>query len=485
MSSTLSFDAQDLPDVEYAGPAPQGKRKQRDPRTALQWAHLPMIITVAVNAVFLVAHWVPEFGRFPGHAWLFDQLGPLASTALTSQGQPVADVQVGRGPLIPTFLLLASLPLPALFRARQWQLRLVVPALLGYLGAMGTVVTALSLLARGQFLGSLVGVLLMVAWVAAVGVTVYRLIWAPTDSLPPRSSHVLWLVVLVALLHPLAIALGRLIFAPELREAAAELLASGQDSLQYAALITPANVAVYLSGVAVVLVGWAWYMLVPPWQPVRTPWVRSSAGGRPPATLGPRLLILGISVVVLAVTGAIASSAGAARAQQIALGSPADDLALICASWTRQQDKLPAQTVALSGSGCNTVTSFSGYAQTAQRQLTDTFSPVRAETPEGASIKGRVVAAQYGPMVVVASDDGAEFGSAPDQLQGIRVADGQRVWTFRCDDDGDLKVRFAGADAGDDPTSGRVTEFAEQPSVVAACSNTTVSLNPQTGKKLD
>ncbi len=484
MSSTLSFDAQDLPDVEYAGPAPQGKRRPRDPRTALQWAHLPMIIAVAANAVFFVAHWVPEFGRFPGHAWLFNQLGPLASTALTSQGQPVADVQIGRGALIPTYLLLASLPLPALFRARQWQLRLVVPALLGYLGAMGTVVTMLSLLARGQFLGSLLGVLAMVAWVAAVGVTVYRLIWAPTDNLPPRSTRVLWLVVLVALLHPLAIAIGRRLFAPELRDAAAELLASGQESLQYAALITPANVAVYFSGVAVVLVAWAWYMMVPPWQPIRTPWVRPTKDDKPPATLGPRLLILGISVAVLAVTGAIASSAGQARAQQIALGSPADDLALTCASWTRQPEKLAAQTVALSGSGCNTVTSFSGYAQTAQRQLSEQFSPVRAETPDGVAIKGRVVAAQYGTMVVVASHDGSGFGSAPDQLQGIRVADGERVWTFRCDDDGDLSLRFAGADAGDDPTAGRVTEFVEEPSVVARCSNTTVSLNPQTGKKI-
>jgi outer membrane protein assembly factor BamB len=84
----------------------------------------------------------------------------------------------------------------------------------------------------------------------------------------------------------------------------------------------------------------------------------------------------------------------------------------------------------------------------------------------------------------VASNDGAGFGSAPDQLQGIRMVDGQRVWTFRCDDDGDLALRFAGADAGDDPTAGRVTEFAEQPSVVVRCSNTTVSLNPQTGKQL-
>ena len=130
------------------------------------------------------------------------------------------------------------------------------------------------------------------------------------------------------------------------------------------------------------------------------------------------------------------------------------------------------------------MTAFSGFAQSAQHQLSEQFSPVRAKTPDGTSIKGRVVAAQYGPVVIMASSDGEGYGGAPDQLQGVRVADGQRLWTFRCDDDGDLSLRFAGADAGDDPTAGRVTEFVEKPSVVAVCSNATVSLNPQTGKQL-
>jgi len=95
-----------------------------------------------------------------------------------------------------------------------------------------------------------------------------------------------------------------------------------------------------------------------------------------------------------------------------------------------------------------------------------------------------VVAAQYGPIVVAASTSEEGFSANPDQLQGLRVVDGQRIWTFRCDDDGAMQLRFAGADLGDDPGAGRITEFAEQPSIVAACSNTTVSINPQTGKKL-
>lgn len=483
MSSTLSFDAKDLPDVEYSGR--QESRRTSDPRTALQWAYLPMIITVLVNAIFFVAYWVPEFARFPGHSWIFDQLAPLASTSLTSQGQPITQVQVGRGSLIPTFLLLASLALPALFRARAWQLRLVIPALFGYLAAMGLVISALGLLARGQFLGSFLGLTLMAAWVAAVGITVYRLIWVNTDELPRRPTRVLWIVVLVALLYPLPLAIGRRIFAPEMRTAAAELINSGQDALQYAALITPATVAVYLSGVAVVVVGWAWYMLVPPWQPIRTPWVRRKNPDKAPGLLGPRLLILGVSVVVLAVTGSMASYGGQSRAQQIAVGSPVDDLALTCASWAQQPKDKPAQTVALSGAGCTTVTAFSGFAQIGQHKLDEQFSPVRAKTTDDSTIKGRVVAAQYGPVVVVASTSSEGYSSAPDQLQGIRVADGQRVWTFRCDDDGDLKLRFAGADLGEDPAAGRVTEFAEKSSVVAQCSNATVSLDPQTGKELD
>lgn len=483
MSSTLSFDAQDLPDVEYSGRTES--RRHRDPRTALQWAYLPMIISVLVNAIFFVAYWVPEFARFPGHSWLFDQLAPLASTSLTSQGHPITQVQVGRGSMIPTFLLLASLALPALFRARIWQLRLVVPALFGYLGAMGLVVSALSLLARGQFLGSFLGLASMTAWVVAVGVTVYRLIWVNTDELPRRPRRVLWIVVLAAVLYPLPLAIGRRIFAPEMQAAATELINSGQDALQYAALVTPASIAVYLSGVAVLVVGWGWYMLIPPWQPIRTPWVRKRNPDKPPALLGPRLLVLGVSVALLAVTGSMASYAGQSRAQQIAVGSPVDDLALTCASWTQQPKGKPAQTVALSGADCNTVTAFSGFAQVGQQKLGEQFSPVRAKTTDDSTIKGRVVAAQYGPVVVVASTSGQGYSTAPDQLQGFRVADGQRVWTFRCDDDGDLKLRFAGADLGDDPATGRVTEFAEKASVVAQCSNATVSLNPQNGKELD
>ncbi|MDN5762657.1 MAG: hypothetical protein L0H41_10120 [Microlunatus sp.] len=482
MSSTLSFDAQNLPDVEYSGAPAAGRGKGRDPHTALRWAHVPMIISIVANAAFLVVYWVPEFGRFPGHEWLLNQLAPLASSTLTSQGQSVTAFQEGRGALIPTFLLLASLPLPALFRARQWQLRLVLPAVLGYVGGIGLIVTVLGLLARQQFLETVVGVVLMAGWVAAVGITVFRLIWVNADDLPRRPKRVGWIVVLIALLHPIPIALGRMIFAPELRAAAAELL-SGQESLQYAALVTPTNVAVYLSGVAVVLTGWAWYLLVPPWQPFRVPWARKTAG-RSPALLGPRLLILGVCVTLLAVSGAMASFAGQTRAREIALGSPADDLPLSCATWTQQLTGKPALTLALSGSACNTVTVFSGFEQISRTTLDEQLSPVSATTPDRSQIRGRVVAAQYGPTVVVASTDGEGFSTAPDQLQGINLADGRRLWTFRCDDDGDLSLRFAGSDLSDDPTAGRITEFAEEPAVVATCSNTTVPINPTNGKKL-
>ena len=482
MSSTLSFDAHDLPDIDYTGRTPD-QRRHSDPRTALRWAYLPMIITLTVNAIFFVAWWVPEFSRFPGHEWLYNQLTPLASATFTSQGQPVSEIQAGRGSLIATFLLLASLPLPALFRARSWQLRLAAPALLGYLGAMGLLVNFLSLLARGRLPATFIGLLLIVVWVAAIGVTIRRLFWVNTDDLPRRPTKVLWVVVLVALLHPLAIALGRRIFAPELRSAVAELQASGQDALLNAALIAPATIPVYLSGVAVALVAWAWYMMVPPWQPIRTPWKRRSSGqSRGP--LAQRMVILAISVVFLALSGATASYAGQARAREIEVGSPATDLALTCTSWEQRAANKPTQTVAFSGTNCNTVTAFRGFAQVSQHTLNQKLSPLRAETPDEAAITGRVVGAQYGAVVVVASTGGKGFQAGPDQLQGIRIADGQRLWTYRCDDDGGLRLRFAEADGGDDPATGRVTDLAEPPSVVAACSNGTVSLDPQTGKEL-
>ena len=495
MSSTLSFDAHDLPDIDYGGRS-SDKRKHSDPRSALRWAYLPMIITLSVNAIFFVAWWVPEYSRFPGHAWLYNQLTPLASATLTSQGQAVSALQAGRGSVIATFLLIASLPLPALFRARSWQLRLAVPALFGYLGAMGLLVNFLGLLARGKFPAAFLGLLLIAAWVAAIGVTIRRLIWVNTDELPRRPTKVLWIVVLVALLHPIAIAIGRRIFAPELRTAVAQLQASGQDALLNAALITPATIPIYLSGVAIVLVAWGWYMVIPPWQPIRLPWrhpASDSASAPNPVSssttswtllVAPRVVILAVSVLFLALSGATASYAGHARAQQIQAGSPAEDLALTCASWGQQPADQPAQTLAFSGTNCNTVTAFSGFAQVDQRTLPQKLSPVRAETPDEATITGRVIAAQYGGMVVVASADGKGFKAGPDQLQGIRIADGQRVWTYRCDDDGDFRLRFAHADGGDDPAAGRVTDLGEPPSVLVACSNDAVNLDPQTGKGL-
>ena len=233
--------------------------------------------------------------------------------------------------------------------------------------------------------------------------------------------------MLVALLHPLAIAIGRWIFAPEMR--GGRYRAAGQRSgrpavrrpdhpgqrrrLPQRCRRRAGRLGLVHAGAAVATRPYA----------VGAQDHREPAGRR---TAGPRLLILGVSVVALVVTGGLASYGGQARAQQITLGSPVDDLALTCASWTQQPEKKAAQTLALSGAGCSTVTAFSGFAQSAQQQLSEQFSPVRAETPDGASIKGRVVAAQYGPVVVVASTDGEGYGSAPDQLQGLRVVDGQR-----------------------------------------------------------
>lgn len=166
---------------------------------------------------------MPEFSPSPTTSGSTTS-DPLASATFTNRDSPSPRSRPV-GDLLDRHLPAAGLTAAAaLFRARSWrQLRLAAPALLGYLGAMGLLVNFLSLLARRPAPADFIELLLIVVWVAAIGVTIRRLFWVNTDDLPRRPTKVLWVVVLVALLHPLAIALGRRIFAPELRSAVAEL----------------------------------------------------------------------------------------------------------------------------------------------------------------------------------------------------------------------------------------------------------------------
>jgi hypothetical protein len=107
------------------------------------------------------------------------------------------------------------------------------------------------------------------------------------------------------------------------------------------------------------------------------------------------------------------------------------------------------------------------------------LSPVEARTPEGGQIAGRVVGAQYGPVVVFAASD--RLDQAADALVGLHVVDLEQLWQLECVDA--LAVRFARVPAGDDPVRGHVSRNEAAPAVVVACAGKTVSFDPAVGPR--
>ncbi len=476
MTAVVSFDRDEVAPLEIGSPGSTPEHQpRRDANRALQWSWAPAIISVSVNAIFLVAGWLPEFSRFPGREAALTQLWPLATAELTSAGGPVIAAQVGRTGVLPALLLITSLALPLLVRNPRWAVRVALPMATVYVGVVTWVVTLLGLVARGAVAQSWVGMVLLTAWVVTAGVTVWRSLWAPVEELPPRPTRVLWIVGLYALLYPVPLAMGRWLFTPELTGAAASLLDT-DPTLRIAALNHGSTVPVYLSGLFVALTVWAVYMLVPPLQAPRFPWVRRN-GPRMDALLA-RLIILLMCVSGLVVSGYQASEAGRQRAEQVRSGSPAADLQ-ICASWFQSPAGQPVRSLIARGPQCRELTAYRGYDQVGGAELTTPLTPVRATMPDGRAITGKVVSAHYGAVVVLASSTRLDF--LPEELVAVEFTTGRPLWSFRCDDDGSMTLRFAGADGGDQPSAGHVTGPAEKPSVVVECTNQPVQLDPATG----
>ena len=132
----------------------------------------------------------------------------------------------------------------------------------------------------------------------------------------------------------------------------------------------------------------------------------------------------------------------------------------------------------ISGFTCRTVTTFAGYQQLSTRDLNVSLSPVIAFTPEGAKISGRIVAAEYGEVIVVAGSD--RFDARANVLLGLGLTDSAELWRYPCGD-GPLAVRFANVPGGDNPADGHITQGEVAPEVVASCDGQIVRLNPMTG----
>lgn len=440
------------------------RRRGRDPSPdhAFRFVYLPAIISVGDHLLFFIAYWMPELTGFPGHRILLTELAPLVSKELTSEANPVVSDQADHSGLAGAYLLIASLALPMMARAHYWLARLGL-WVLTYVAGIFAVIITLGLVVRGQFVDGLLSVALLVVWLAAAGITSWRSLWLDVGAIPPK-PRTLWLLGAYALINPAPVAVGRRLFAPELRVAATEVMGGG-FVLQWTALITPATFPVFLSGLSVGVVGWALYSLVPPMEITR----RTAVS------------VLAVGLLVVASSGAWAGSSAADRVDQLRLGSPADEVGFGCGSSIQRRPGQPAVTLTVSGAGCTKLTSFAGYRQVAQRTVTPSLSPVAMHTPEGQVLSTPFVSAPYGPLIVVAATE--RFDNRATVVWGLRYADTAQVWSFSCPSARPMRLRFAGSSAGDSLLAGHLTVAGEPPTVFVACDGgANVRLDPRTGR---
>ncbi len=455
------------PDVGSLGSAaPESAEDSRKIRHA---ATVPLIISLGAQWVFFIHYWIPETTAFPASNLWLTQLAPLASVALTSEGQPQVGAQNGQWGLPALVLLVCAFALFWLSRTRHWLGRtaMLAPAALGLVAALTIVI---GLAARGSLSTSLVGVLLLFTWVFSAG---YAALHGFLDNLGPLPVKTWYsglpVLIAYAIIVPAPIAVGRSLFAPAMRDAAARL----QDNtvaLRLAALWTPSTVLLYLTGLLIGVAVWVAYQAWPP--------------RRERAFVGRALIVIGILIITAAV-GWPATIMANKRVNELTYASPADEVHFTCGAWILDQPSTvspqqePAKTLVISGFTCHTVTAYAGYQQLSTHSLAVSLSPVIGHTPEGARISGRIVAAQYGDVLVVAGSD--RFDVNANELLGIGLTDSAQLWRYGCAHGAPIGVRFANVPGGDNPAEGHITQGEIPPEVVVACQGQTVRINPMTG----
>jgi hypothetical protein len=454
------------PEVGSLGPSTA--ERAEDSRKIRQAATIPLVISLGAQLVFFIHYWIPETSAFPANEMWLAQLSPLASAALTSEGQPQVQAQNGQWGLPAMVLLVCAIALFWLSRTRHWLGRtaMLAPAALGLIAALASVIT---LAAKGELRSTMIGVLLLIIWVWSA---CYAALHGFLDNLapvPPKTWHSgLPLLAVYAIIGLAATAVGRRMFAPELRDAA-NALQENTVALRLAALWTASSALLYLCGLLIGVAVWVAYQAWPP--------------RRDSAFVGRCLIVIGILIVTGAV-GWPANNVAENRVTELTYESPADELRFTCGSWildqptSAAQQMEPAKTLVISGFTCRTVTTFSGYQQLSTRDIDVSLSPVIAYTPEGAKISGRIVAAEYGEVIVVAGSD--RFDSRAHMLLGLGLTDSAELWRYACGN-GPLGVRFANVPGGDNPADGHITQGEVTPEVVVSCDGQIVRLNPMTG----
>jgi hypothetical protein len=456
------------PDVGSLGPSTA--ERAEDSRKIRIAATIPLVISLGAQWVFFIHYWIPETSAFPAHELWLTQLSPLASAALTSEGQPQVQAQNGQWGLPALVLLVCAFALFWLSRTRHWLGRtaMLAPAALGLVAALASVI---ALAVKGEVRSTIVGVALLITWVWSAG---YAALHGFLDNLaptPPKTWHSgLPLLAAYAIVGLAPIAVGRWLFAPELRDAAAAL--QNNTALRLAALWTSSTALLYLCGLLIGVAVWVAYQAWPP--------------RRDAAFLGRCLIVIGILIVTGAV-GWPATALAEKRVDQLTYASPAEEVHFACGSWILDQptavsqQREPMKTLVINGFTCQTVTAFSGYQQLSTHTLPVSLSPVIARTPEGASISGRIVAAQYGDILVVAGSD--RFDRYANELLGIGLTDSAELWRYSCEHGPPMGVRFANVPGGDSPAAGHITQGEVAPEVVTSCDGQIVRINPMTGPR--
>lgn len=427
----------------------------------LELSRLPMLIMVVVNVIFFVAYWLPELARGNDDP-LLGQLAPLASAAFATGGEVWFDTQRSTG----TWLLIFGLAIATLARSRHWAARLILFPV-AYLGAALVLVMIFGVIIRGELFGTLVSVLLGLVWVVTAVTTTWRSLWQDIDDLPERRPTRIWPLVLSCVAAVIPLAVGRAVFAPELRQAAADLTVSG-SAMRWAALFTEATPRLYLAGVAVLVAGWAAWRLLP--------------GRRPDRPAGTVVALLVALVAGMGGIGMATAQLAADRTEQIRSGDPTPELLFSCVSW-RQPGEGPARTLVVHGAGCQQLSGFVGFTPASDRPLGYSVSPVKASLPGGPEIASDVVSASYDGILVLAGTD--RYDDKADRVVGLRISDGTEVWSYPCavesGQGASLEIRFAGAPAGDNPAAGRLTDRGESAAVHVVCAGLAKTLDPRTG----
>ena len=436
-------------------------------RRARLAAAVPLIISVTAHWVFFIAYWMPETSTFPAHQWWLTQLSPLVSKGLTSDGASQVPAQELQGGVPGLLLLIAGALLLWLSRTRHWWGRavMVVPTAIGLLVVL---VSLIALVASSAFIPSAVGVLLLLGWAGSAGYATYHGRAAGQAVGDPKTWRSgLAFLVAYALIGPAPAAVGRCLFGGGLRDAAVGLQ-ENTVSLRLAGLLTPSTLLLYGCGLLVGLTVWVGYQWWPPRPRLSSVWLT---------------LALVLSLLCTGWLGWPANTSAEKRTTTLLYASPARAKSFPCGAVVlgpgpaagRQR---PAVTVAASGFRCRTVTTYSAYRQLSTLTLPASVSPVKASTPEGLPIVGKLVSAEYDGALVLALSE--RLDGRAGQLIALRD-DGTELWTYTCSSRNALAVRFARVPAGDQPALGHLTLAERGPRVVVGCDGRISTFDPVDG----